>query len=307
MIAREMPNNHEISEFKTALATNAERIEQHLDALLTQDRLGRKTPDRILGAMRYGTLDGGKRLRPFLVIETARLFDEERQAVLDVACACELLHCYSLIHDDLPAMDDDDLRRGRPTVHRAFDEATAILAGDALLTHSFGVISEADLEADRKIQLIAAFSKATGAAGMVGGQDLDLAAESKEIGPEDIYQLQAMKTGALLRFSCEAGAIIAGEQEKKLSALTQYGEKIGAAFQLADDILDVTSTAEEMGKATGKDEAAGKGTLVAHYGLEWAIKERDRLVGEAKSALDPFGSKAQVLLSAADFIAQRTS
>lgn len=291
----------------TQLAADAKAVEARLDELLTARYLGSATPERLLAAMRYGSLGGGKRLRPFLVLESARLFDADMADTLDVACAMELLHCYSLIHDDLPAMDNDDFRRGRPTVHRAFDDATAILAGDALLTHAFGVIADTGLSGERKADLVSAFVKAAGAAGMVGGQCLDLEAETSRPDPEGIRRLQAMKTGALLRFSCEAGARIAGADKSSLEALSGFGEKTGAAFQLADDILDVTATSEEMGKATGKDADAGKGTFVRQFGLEWAMGERDRLVMEAKYALRIFGGKADRLADAADFIAQRSS
>lgn len=265
-------------------------------------------PASLLAAMRHGVLNGGKRLRPFLVIETASLLGADAGAALRVAAALECVHCYSLIHDDLPAMDDDDLRRGQPTVHIAFDEATAILAGDSLLTLAFDIIAapETALPDSRKTELILALARASGIGGMAGGQALDLAAEKSTPDEQAIVTLQAMKTGALLRFACEAGAIAAGADATARAALKRFGETIGLAFQLADDLLDLTADAETMGKATGKDAARGKGTLVSLHGPDWARKRLDRLATEAADLLAPYGSRAAILVDAAHFIAHRS-
>jgi farnesyl diphosphate synthase len=224
-----------------------------------------------------------------------------------VAAALECIHCYSLIHDDLPAMDDDDLRRGQPTVHRAFDEATAILAGDSLLTLAFEIIADeaTPVSADRRAALVLALARAAGLGGMAGGQALDLAAEREAPDETGIITLQAMKTGALIRFACEAGAILAGAPAADRERLAEFGSAIGLAFQLADDLLDVTSDAKTMGKATSKDEAAGKATLVGLHGIAWAQRQLGGLVGQAHELLKPYGGDAATLKSAASFVAQR--
>lgn len=278
-----------------------------LDSTVRDDEIVR--PNHLLAAMRHGTLNGGKRLRPFLVQESALLFGGDPEAASRVGAALECLHSYSLIHDDLPAMDDDDLRRGQPTVHKAFDEATAILAGDSLLTYAFDIITApaTKLAADRKVELVLALSRAAGLGGMAGGQALDLAAETAAPDEDGVITLQAMKTGALLRFACEAGAIIAGASEDDRKRLRRFGEIIGLAFQIADDVLDVTSDAATMGKATGKDADRGKATLVSRNGLDWAERRLDQLVTEAVELLQPYGEKAQVLVATARFVANRKS
>lgn len=278
-----------------------------LDSTVRDDEIAR--PNHLLAAMRHGTLNGGKRLRPFLVQESALLFGGDPEAASRVGAALECLHSYSLIHDDLPAMDDDDLRRGQPTVHKAFDEATAILAGDSLLTYAFDIITApaTKLAADRKVELVLALSRAAGLGGMAGGQALDLAAETTAPDEDGVITLQAMKTGALLRFACEAGAIIAGASEDDRKRLRRFGEIIGLAFQIADDVLDVTSDAATMGKATGKDADRGKATLVSRNGLDWAERRLDQLVTEAVELLQPYGEKAQVLVATARFVANRKS
>jgi len=295
--------------FETRFFLQAAQVEQLLAELLSsRPREGEITrPETLIAAMRHGALNGGKRLRPFLLLESARLFDAEGPAVLRVAAALECIHCYSLIHDDLPAMDDDDLRRGQPTVHKAFDEATAILAGDSLLTLAFDIIAsdETELPATVKVQLISALARAAGVGGMAGGQALDLAAEKVKPDEAEIVQLQAMKTGALIRFACQAGAIIGSATDAERESLTAFGEAIGLAFQLADDLLDVTASAEKVGKATGKDAAAGKGTLVALHGVEWARQQLNGLVAQAEELLAPFGEKAGVLIETARFVAYR--
>lgn len=280
-------------------------LQEVLSDHIVQDEIAR--PENLMAAMRHGVLNGGKRLRPFLVIEATALLNGDPRAALQVGAALECLHCYSLVHDDLPAMDDDDLRRGQPTVHKKFDEATAILAGDALLTMAFDLISSADyeLQPDRKITLINALARASGAGGMVGGQGLDLAAEKQAPDEAGIITLQAMKTGALIRFGCEAGAIISGASTEERARLRRFGEVIGLAFQLADDLLDITADAETMGKATGKDAGRGKGTLVARHGVDWTRDRLRQLVEEAIALLEPYGAKADILIETAKFIAYR--
>lgn len=305
-----MTNDGEMA-FEMALIRRAAAVEVLLRRLLDDRPLSGEIarPDRLMAAMRHGVLNGGKRLRPFLVMESAALFSADGEAALRVAAALECVHCYSLIHDDLPAMDDDDLRRGQPTVHKAFDEATAILAGDALLTLAFDIIAgEATvLPAERRAALVLALARAAGAGGMVGGQKLDLEAEQTPPDEAGIIRLQAMKTGALIRFACEAGAVIAGAPAEDRERLAEFGSAIGLAFQLADDLLDLTADASQMGKATGKDAAAGKGTLVALHGANWARSQLHGLVGQAHALLDPYGDKAALLKEAATFIATRNS
>lgn len=305
------------SDLDQRLAQTAEAVELLLETLLSVEPASGEIarPARLMAAMRHGALGGGKRLRPFLTVETARLFGVAAEQGLRAGTAVELLHCYSLVHDDLPAMDDDDLRRGRPTVHKAFDEATAILAGDALLTLAFEVLADEVTHPDGAVRavLVATLARASGLGGMVGGQMLDLAAEGRFGEPRGalteaaIRQLQAMKTGALLAASVEIGARLGGADAAALQALSRYGRALGATFQVADDILDVESDAAQMGKATAKDADRGKGTLIGALGLEVARRERDRLSDEAVAALADFGEEADVLRAAARFAAQRKS
>lgn len=264
-------------------------------------------PERLMAAIRHGVLNGGKRLRPFLVMESAALLGGDAQAALRVAAALECIHCYSLIHDDLPAMDDDDLRRGQPTVHKAFDEAGAILAGDSLLTFAFEIVAspQTPVDAERRVRLVAALARAAGFAGMAGGQALDLEAETNAPDEAGIIRLQAMKTGALIRFACEAGPLVAGAGEEDRERLGEFGSAIGLAFQLADDLLDITASAAELGKATGKDAAAGKATLVGLHGPDWARRQLAGLVEQGCDLLAPYGRKADVLRAAARFVADR--
>ena len=270
-------------------------------------------PSRIVEAMRYTSLGGGKRLRPFLAIETAALFDVKREHALMAGAAIELVHCYSLVHDDLPAMDDDDLRRGRPTAHKKFDEATAILAGDGLLTFAFDVLARPQTHPDAsvRIALVTGLARAAGLGGMVGGQMLDLAAEGRfgkrdtPQGEKDVLTLQAMKTGAILKFCCVAGAILGNAPQAKREAVARYGQVIGQAFQIADDLLDVEGDAATLGKAAGKDAAHGKATLVDLLGVAGARARLAQLVKDAESALKPFGAAAAVLKDAAHFVAER--
>jgi len=301
--------------FAPRLDAAAADIEAVLDRLLAPLPLEgeRLRPARLLESMRYAILGGGKRLRPFLVVESARLFSVPREQALLVGAAVECVHGYSLVHDDLPAMDNDALRRGRPTVHKAFDEATAILAGDGLLTLAFDILGRAETHANPavRVALVVALARASGLGGMVGGQMLDLAAEGRfggarqTLAESEIATLQAMKTGALLRFACAAGALLGKTTPKKHAALDRFGGAIGQAFQIADDLLDVEGDAATLGKATGKDAAAGKATLVGVLGPAAARARLDALVGEAEAALTPFGADAAVLKAAARFVADR--
>lgn len=298
-------------DLKQHLATRAERIETVLDRILSDAASDGETtrPRKLMAAMRHGALNGGKRLRPILVLESAGLFGREDDGVLKAACALELIHCYSLVHDDLPAMDDDDLRRGQPTVHKAFDEAAAILAGDALLTLAFDVIADDAVHSDAAIRLHLSrdLARAAGIGGMAGGQMLDLESEHRQRTDAEIRQLQSMKTGALLRYACRAGGLLAGAPHEDIDRLTRFGEVIGLAFQLADDLLDVEASPEATGKATGKDAEAGKATLVGLWGAEKTRQELGRLLQEAETLLKPYGAKAQTLTAIAEFIVNRTN
>ena len=262
---------------------------------------------RVTEAMRYAALDGGKRLRPFLAVAAADLFDVPRARSLRAAAAVEMVHCYSLVHDDLPAMDDDDLRRGRPTVHKKFDEATAILAGDALLTEAFAVLADPATHPDGAIRasLVAELARASGVAGMVGGQMIDLRAADLNLDDEGLKRLQNLKTGCIIAVACRMGAVLAGAPAATVDALGHYGMDMGLAFQIADDVLDVESTAAETGKATGKDAAAGKATFVSRLGLEGAKKLAQTLAHQAGNHLIEFGNKANLLKQAAMFAVLR--
>jgi farnesyl diphosphate synthase len=264
-------------------------------------------PARLMAAMRHGVLNGGKRMRPSLVIESAALFGMNGPAVLRVAAALECVHCYSLVHDDLPAMDDDDLRRGQPTVHRAFDEAAAILAGDSLLTYAFEIVASDDtpLDASTRAALVLSLARAAGIGGMAGGQALDLEAETRSFGEAEITTLQAMKTGALIRFGAEAGAMIAGAPDEDRARLRRFGEVIGLAFQLRDDLLDLTSDAAALGKAAGKDAARGKATIPSIRGIGWTEAMLGELVEKATLLLEPYGARAETLRQIAAYVASR--
>ncbi|HUC52310.1 MAG TPA: farnesyl diphosphate synthase [Xanthobacteraceae bacterium] len=268
-------------------------------------------PARLIEAMRYSSLGGGKRFRPFLVVESAALFGVPRQRALMAGAALECVHCYSLAHDDLPAMDNDELRRGQPTAHRKFDEATAILAGDSLLTFAFDILAreETHPEPAVRIALVLALARASGVGGMAGGQMLDLAAEGRfgalKHGETDVKMLQAMKTGALLRFGCEAGGILASAKPHERQALERYGSAVGEAFQIADDLLDIEGDPALVGKQTGKDTAAGKATFVSVLGLAGAKARLQQLVAEAENALATFGPNAAILIEGARFVADR--
>jgi farnesyl diphosphate synthase len=302
--------------FRQSLDSVAAEIEtllgRLLDDALLPEELAR--PKRLMDAMRHVALGGGKRLRPFLVVETAALFNAPRGRALMAGAALECVHCYSLAHDDLPAMDNDDLRRGRPTAHKAFDEATAILAGDGLLTLAFDILARPETHPNPAVrsELVLALARGAGLGGMVGGQMLDLAAEGrfdggrvKQLQAADVKQLQAMKTGALLRFGCLAGAMLGEASPAQRVALDRYGSALGEAFQIADDLLDVEGDAATVGKATGKDAAVGKGTFVSVLGLDQAKARLKSLVGEAEQALAAFGRSADILKMAARFVAER--
>lgn len=305
-----------IQAFQDHLAQTALAVEGRLESLLGEDARtgGMFRPPRLMAAMRHAVLGGGKRLRPFLTLAAAKACGCAPALALDAACAVELVHCYSLVHDDLPSMDDDDLRRGRPTVHRAFDEATAILAGDALLTLAFEVVAQpmAHPDAGSRAALVLALARASGMAGMVGGQMLDLAAEGRfeggtpqSLDAKQISRLQAMKTGALINMAVMAGGIVAGAGPGRMAALEAYGTALGAVFQIADDILDIEASSEAMGKATAKDAAKGKATLVQLWGVEAAKARRDALTEEAIATLAAFDAHAGDLRAAARFTATR--
>jgi farnesyl diphosphate synthase len=300
-----------MSDFSARLETVARTVEDMMADILGDNCVAGEVvrPPQLMAAMRHGALNGGKRLRPFLLIETACLFGADGPGVVRSACALELVHCYSLVHDDLPAMDDDDLRRGKPTVHKAFDEATAILAGDSLLTLAFSVMADPRVHDDGGIRarLVGALAAAAGPGGMAGGQMLDLAAEvaSKPLDEAAIWTLQAMKTGALIRFACEAGAIIGGAADGDQVLLSGFGAKLGLLFQITDDLLDATSDAATLGKAAGKDAGRNKATLVSLLGVEGAEALRDREEIAARQLLVPFGERAQVLEAALHFACAR--
>jgi len=284
----------------------ASLIEGRLDALLAPEPTA-SGQARLIEAMRYAALGGGKRLRPFLLIESARLFGVAEEEALNAAAALECVHCYSLVHDDLPCMDDDKMRRGRPTAHIAFGEATAILAGDALLTLAFDILSDPRThpEPGVRVALIGLLAKAAGVGGMAGGQALDLAAEGQSLGPMEVARMQAMKTGALFNFACDAGAMLGRADEVARGALAAYASAFGQAFQLADDLLDAEGDAAAMGKAAAKDAGRGKATLVALLGVDAARARLRALVDDAEAALAPFGDRAVTLKQTARFIASR--
>ena len=302
-------------DFRRRLDEAAAATQATLDALLAPSPLEGEIarPARLLEAMRYVALGGGKRLRPFLTLESARLFGVGGESAARAAAAIEMIHCYSLAHDDLPAMDDDDLRRGRPTAHKAFDEATAILAGDGLLTYAFDVLADPATHADAPIRarLVLALARAAGLGGMVGGQALDLEAEkaAAPLTQEETLRLQAMKTGALLRVCVDFGAILGGASAEVAAALGRYGDALGAAFQIADDILDAEGDEAALGKRAGKDAERNKATLVGLLGLEKARARRDSLVETAVAALADagLGEATATLAEAARFVALRSS
>jgi len=299
------------SDFAKLLDKTAEDTEVLLSKLLSDtvvpDEIAR--PKRLVDAVRYSSLGGGKRLRPFLVVASSAVFGVPREAALLAGAALECIHCYSLIHDDLPAMDNSDLRRGRPTLHKTYDDATAILAGDALLTIAFDIITRDEIHRDAgvRLALTRALARASGIGGMVGGQMLDLAGEGRfgDREPVDVARLQQMKTGALLRFGCIAGALLGQASQKEYQALDDFGKALGEAFQIADDLLDVEGDAAALGKQTGQDAALGKTTFVTQLGIDGAKQRVRDLLARGDSALSIFGARADVLRAAARFVAER--
>ena len=293
-----------MSDLEKALADNAKAVSAVLDDLLPR---GDGPEVRVTEAMRYATLGGGKRIRPFMVAASADLFSVESSSALRVAAAVEMVHCYSLVHDDLPAMDDDDLRRGKKACHIKFDEATAILAGDGLLTKAFEVLADDKTHTDPKVraELVSALARAAGDGGMVGGQMLDLYAETHGLDMPEITRLQRMKTGALISVSCEAGAILGKASEQARHSLHAYAHDVGLAFQIADDLLDVEGHEDELGKKTGKDAAAGKATFVSLMGVERAREQAQLLADQAAQHLEIFSEKGKLLKELARFVVNR--
>jgi len=300
-----------LTDFAQRLDRTAEDTEALLGELLSDATVADEIvrPKRLIEAMRYSSLGGGKRLRPFLVVESAAVFGVPRRGALMAGAALECIHCYSLIHDDLPAMDNSDLRRGRPTLHKAYDDATAILAGDALLTIAFDIITRDEIHADAgvRLALTRALARASGIGGMAGGQILDLAGEGRfgDREPVDVARLQQMKTGALLRFGCIAGAVLGQATPAEHAALDDYGRALGEAFQIADDLLDVEGDAATLGKPAGADAELGKTTFVTQLGIEGARQRVRDLLARGDAALSIFGAKGDVLRAAAHFVAER--
>ncbi|MBL1242436.1 MAG: polyprenyl synthetase family protein [OCS116 cluster bacterium] len=279
-----------------------------IEARIAEILAGQKQQNQLEDAMRYGALAGGKRLRPFLILAAANLFSDNVENALDTAVALELIHCSSLIHDDLPAMDDDDLRRGQPTCHIQFDEATAILVGDAFLSLAFEVMSsDQKLSTETRLRLIHGLTVASGRYGMIGGQMDDIEGEKKSLTLDQIISLQQKKTGALFEYACEAGAIIGGANEQQQLALKNYAKHFGLAFQITDDILDVTGTEAEVGKRLNKDQDAGKETFISLIGLEAAQKAALDTINEAKQEVAIFGDKANMLIDLVDLLNNRKS
>ncbi|GJL93503.1 polyprenyl synthetase family protein [Hyphococcus sp.] len=295
-----------MSAFASTIKETAALVEDALDQFLPT----RGGPlGRVADAMRWGALDGGKRLRPFLVIAAADMFDAPRARSVRVGCAVEMIHCYSLIHDDLPAMDDSDLRRGRPSVHKKYDDATAILAGDALLTQAFEILAEKETHpsGDVRCAIALELARASGKLGMVGGQMIDIYAEQKTFDLAGIEELQRLKTGALIRFSAVGGGLIGEATRDEVAALTNYAEDLGLAFQIVDDILDATADAETLGKPAGQDAEMDKATFIKLLGMDGAKSKAAELVERCKAHLDRFGPAADPLKGAADFVFERKS
>lgn len=294
------------TKFSEALACAQKSVDAKLDQILDLTT----SPDAVLiEAMRYAVFNGGKRIRPFLVLESSRLFGVSETSSARVAAALELVHCYSLVHDDLPAMDDDDLRRGQPTVHRKFDEATAILAGDALLTLAFEVLSVPDTHPNpaTRCELVSLLARTSGIRGMVGGQMIDLNAAEKGLDITEITRLQRLKTGGLIEFGCVSGAILGQAQGSSRDALKGYAHDLGLAFQIADDLLDAEGSEEETGKAVGKDAAMGKATFVGIMGVERARDQARFLAEQAVEHLAIFDEKADSLRAMARYVVERRS
>ncbi len=288
-----------------AIAASAKAVDAALEAVLPRPH---GPQGRVQEAMRYATFAGGKRLRPFLVLHSARLFGVDDSHALRAGAAIEVLHTYSLVHDDLPCMDDDDLRRGRPTTHIAFDEMTAVLAGDAMLTIAFEILADEKTHPDPavRIALVARLAEASGHDGMIGGQVIDMIA-TQQFGAEDIVNLQRLKTGQLFEFSCEAGPILGRASAEDRARLRAYAREMGVVFQITDDLLDVTSTAEKTGKAVGKDAEMGKATLVTLLGVDGARAEAQRRAQAAIAALGPYAARSPELSGLPLFLLDRES
>ncbi|HEY0202903.1 MAG TPA: farnesyl diphosphate synthase [Acetobacteraceae bacterium] len=294
----------ERADIRTALAGHAAAVEAALDNLLP---LPEGHEQRLLQAMRYAALGGGKRLRGFLVMEVSSLFGVAETSASRVAASVEMLHAYSLVHDDLPAMDDDDVRRGQPSTHKQFDEATAILAGDALQALAFELLADPDTHSDpqARCELVLALGLASGARGMAAGQMIDMATEGQVLTAVEVGRLQALKTGRLIQYSAEAGAILGRAAPPLRAHIAAYGRDLGAAFQIADDVLDAVGTTEGIGKTAGKDEAAGKATLVALLGVDRARTQAEALATQAASHLQAFGDRADRLRALAAYVVAR--
>jgi farnesyl diphosphate synthase len=292
------------ADLRRGLERAAREVEQTLERLLPQPR---GLHARVVEAMRYAVFAGGKRLRPFLTLESAGLFGVPREQALRVAAAVEALHTYSLVHDDLPAMDDDDLRRGRPTTHRRFDEATAILAGDALLTLAFEILAEPQTHPSGAVRakLVATLARAAGSDGMVGGQMIDLEAPLRRLDEDGIVDLQRRKTGALFEFSCLAGGLLGAAGEDELAALRTYAADLGLAFQICDDLIDVSGSVEAAGKQVGKDQAQGKATLVSLYGPDGARARARELASRSRTTIGRFGHPAERLETLPFYLLER--
>ena len=289
-------------QFQEWLSNHSERVEKALDALLDS---AQTTPNRLHEAMRYAAQGGGKRIRPLLVYAAGSLGDAKAQALDAAAVAIECIHAYSLVHDDLPCMDDDDLRRGRPTVHKAFDEATALLVGDALQTRAFEILANAQCEVDVRLLMIGSLAAASGSRGMAGGQAIDLESVGKKLDLAGLKQMHAMKTGALLSCAVELGGIAAHLNPTQMAQLQKYSTALGLAFQIVDDVLDATADSQTLGKTAGKDAAANKPTYVTLMGLDYAQQQAKELQETAISSLADFGSKADALKDLALLVVNR--
>ncbi len=288
--------------FQQWLTHHSEQAEAALDCLLDS---ASTTPNRLHEAMRYAAQGGGKRIRPLLVYAAGSLGDAKTEALDAAAVAIECIHAYSLVHDDLPCMDDDDLRRGRPTVHKAFDEATALLVGDALQTRAFEVLANAPCDTDARLKMITALAAASGSRGMAGGQAIDLESVGKKLDLAGLKQMHAMKTGALLSCAVELGGIAAHLNAAQLAQLQQYSTALGLAFQIVDDVLDATADSQTLGKTAGKDAAANKPTYVTLMGLDYAQKQAKELQEMAIASLVDFGSRADALKDLALLVVNR--
>jgi len=297
-----MPSLH--PQLQEALADTVEAVETEIDSFIP---LTSNPENQLFEAMRYSSLAGGKRLRPFLCLSSAKMFGVDPARARRTAVAIEMLHCYSLVHDDLPAMDNSDLRRGKPTTHKKFDEATAILAGDGLLTYAFEILSHPATHEDPQVRcnLVFGLARAAGMNGMVGGQMMDLLAEKTVFDIGQTTRLQRMKTGEIIAFACEAGAILGKASERQRQALVKYAHDLGLAFQMIDDLLDAEGNPEEVGKDLRKDEAAGKATFVTILGAERARAQAHLLADQAKNHLDVFEGRAELLRAVAQFVVER--